>query len=183
MSWLALRNFTIFGFFSLPIIAGNIKNIVFDRAKIIVLAVIIFFFLSINHRLVIKDNLNNFGLGLMPGNNASAEFFKKQNIQGPILNNYDIGGYLIYHLFPREKVFVDNRPESYPASFFENIYIPLQDNEEKWKEENANYKFNAIFFAYHDATPWAQKFLINRASDPEWKLAFADNYAIIFLKK
>jgi len=58
------------------------------------------------------------GLGLAAGVNASARFFLDQEIRGPIFNNYDIGGYLIYHLFPGERVFVDNRPEAYPASFF-----------------------------------------------------------------
>lgn len=100
-------------------------------------------------------------------NNASAEFFKKENVQGPVFNNYDIGSYLIYYLFPQERVFVDNRPESYPASFFKEIYIPMQEKE---------YNFNAIFFSHCDYTPWGQKFLINRLNDKDWVPVFADQF-------
>jgi len=55
-------------------------------------------------------------------------FFKENNLQGPIFNNYDIGGYLIFNLFPQEKVFVDNRPETYSSEFFQEDYIPMQED-------------------------------------------------------
>ena len=63
------------------------------------------------------------GLGIVPGLNDAAEFFKREKISGPIFNNADIGGYLIFHLSPSHKVFVDNRMEAYPEDFLkENIY-------------------------------------------------------------
>jgi len=96
---------------------------------------------------------NNFGFGLKKDVNLSAEFFKKEKIQAPIFNNYDIGGYLIYHLFPEEKVFVDNRPEAYPASFFEKIYVSMQNDEKIWRKKDEIYNFNVIFFFYRDYTP------------------------------
>ncbi|MFN3966251.1 MAG: hypothetical protein ACK4JE_00935, partial [Endomicrobiia bacterium] len=114
--------------------------------------------------------------------NESAEFFNEKNLKGPIFNNYDIGGYLIFHLFPKEKVFVDNRPEAYPSSFFEKEYISMQENEEIWHELNEKYNFNVIFFYRHDLTPWAQKFLISRIDDPQWAPIFVDQYSIIFLR-
>ena len=40
-----------------------------------------------------------FGFNLEKNINSSAEFFKNTKISGPIFNNYDIGGYLIYHLY------------------------------------------------------------------------------------
>jgi hypothetical protein len=62
------------------------------------------------------------GIGLLPGNEKSAEFFKEHNLQGTIYNDYDIGSFIDLELGPG-KVFVDNRPEAYPASFFSDIYI------------------------------------------------------------
>jgi len=56
------------------------------------------------------------GLGLLSGSNRSALFFKQAKLRGPIFNNYDIGSYLIFHLFPNHRVFIDNRPEAYSAS-------------------------------------------------------------------
>ncbi len=125
----------------------------------------------------------NWGIGLAPKVNASADFFKTQHLAGPIFSNYDIGGYLIFHLYPQEKVFVDNRPETYPKSFFQDEYIPMQNDKTVWEKEMVKWNFNVIYFYRHDLTPWAQQFLITRISDPLWTPVFVDDYAIIFLKR
>ncbi len=78
---------------------------------------------------------------------------------------------------------MDNRPEAYPESFFEETYVPMQEKEENWQKELKKYNFNAIFFYRNDLTPWAQNFLINRVSDPDWAPVYVDNYNIIFLMR
>ncbi|MFC1613282.1 hypothetical protein ACFL23_03030 [Patescibacteria group bacterium] len=80
-------------------------------------------------------------------------------------------------------MFVDNRPEAYSTSFLQEIYIPMQNNPEIWEKQNSIYQFNAIFFSHRDATPWGQQFLINIVNDPLWAPVFADQYAIILLKR
>ncbi len=124
-----------------------------------------------------------FTLGLLEKTNGAAEFFIRENLRGPIFNNYDIGGYLIYHLYPRERVFVDNRPEAYPVSFFEDTYIPMQESDEKWRETDGRFRFNTVIFYRRDLTPWAQKFMIARIQDAAWAPVYVDDYAIIFLKR
>lgn len=183
MAWLQIRNFTIFGLFALPIVAGNIgartKLLKFDLAVLLIIFVI-----------TISGNLDRFfpywrefGVGLEKDNDAAANFFKARDLKGPIFNNYDIGSYLIYHLYPQEKVFVDNRPEAYSTAFFKNLYVPMQESEERWREADERFGFQAIIFSYHDATPWGQNFLVNRSRDPQWQAAFADGNVVIFLKK
>jgi hypothetical protein len=121
--------------------------------------------------------------GLKPGVERSAEFFKSTGLKGPVFNNYDIGGYFIYHLFPQERPFVDNRPEAYPASFFKDIYGPMQADEKRWNEQLAKYGFQVIYFYRHDMTPDAQPFLIRRVRDPQWAPVFVDDYTIIFARR
>lgn len=123
------------------------------------------------------------GLGLEKGVLASADFFRTNHIQGPVFNNYDIGGYLIYNFYPQSKVFVDNRPEAYPASFFKEVYVPAQEDEGAWKAVETRYSFNAVFFYRHDMTPWGQPFLIRRLADPEWAPVFVDDFALILVKR
>ena len=183
MACFAIRNFTLFGLFAFLSICINLK-LILDKIKFkenVKEVLIIISLLSI----VLFGVFNNFdyfkreiGIGLLGGNNNAAEFFKENDLKGPIFNNYDIGGYLIYHLYP-EKVFVDNRPEAYPVSFFTEEYIPMQENDNVF----INYDFNAIFFYYHDFTPWAQEFLIRKVDDSNWAPVFADSYSIIFLKR
>ncbi len=124
----------------------------------------------------------NTGIGLRENTNQSARFFKQNNLKGPIFNNYDIGGYLIYHLYPEHKIFVDNRPEAYSINFFQETYIKMQEDEEKWIEEDKEKNFQTIYFYRHDATPWGQPFLIERIKDPEWVPVFIDTYTIILVK-
>jgi hypothetical protein len=123
-----------------------------------------------------------FGIGVPPTLNASAQFFKDAELSGPVFNNYDIGGFLIYHLYPDEKVFVDNRPESYSVDFFRNTYIPMQEDETVWEEVDTTHNFKVIYFFRHDRTPWAQPFLIERIKDPQWIPVFVDAYTIILVK-
>jgi len=190
MAWRAVRNFTLFGYLALPLAAANLTLLFPQRRErngryyfgVIIISLLLFSAIILINP-AYWDARKNPGLGLMPGVKRSAAFFREQNIEGPILNNYDNGGYLIYYLYPRPRVFVDNRPEAYPASFFQNLYVPLQENEEVWKKKNEEYRFNVIFFYRHDLTPWAQSFLARRVNDPDWAPVYVDDYHIIFLKR
>lgn len=206
MAWKMVRNITLFSLFSLPIIAYNFESIkkdfpgklnLFINGKRLIIKlsnnyrqlillifslIILTYYFSTNQFHKFKY-WREFGFGLETGNNASADFFNSNNLHGPIYNNYDDGGYLIFHLFPKEKVFVDNRPEAYPASFFKNEYIPSQDDEQKWFELDKKYNFNTIFFSYNDLTPWGQKYIKNRVNDPLWALVFMDKDIVILLKR
>lgn len=189
-AWMAIRNFTIFGLFALPIITENLslafkfksENEILDKFILGLVTLVLVLTLSRNIT-VIYPYLQEFGWGQAPENSLAADFFKETKITGPIFNNYDIGSYLIFYFFPKERVFVDNRPEAYSVSFFRDHYIPMQEDEHKWQEEDQKFKFNAIIFSYRDATPWGQNFLIKRVQDPQWAAVFADQQVIIFLKR
>lgn len=124
----------------------------------------------------------NIGLGLAPGSNMSAQFFKQANLSGPIFNNYDIGGYLIYNLFPNQKVFLDNRPESYSSDFIKNEYIAANEKEDDWQKISEKYGFETIFYYRLDATNWAASFLNRRIQDENWVPVYVDSMVLIFVK-
>lgn len=191
MAWLQVRNLALFGFFALPLTAVGITRVFGEMerryhrelaAGAVALLVLVLFIAFSGDVQKFFPHWREFGLGLEEGDSAAAEFFKREHLTGPILNNYDIGGYLIFHLFPSERVFVDNRPEAYSESFLQETYIQLQESEETWKEALEHYEFNVIFFSHRDATPWGQSFLIARVSDPDWAPVFVDRQVIIFLR-
>ncbi len=123
------------------------------------------------------------GFGLVKGNSQAGEFFKAERLKGPIFNNYDIGGYLIFYLSPHERLFVDNRVEAFPADFFKKIYVPMQIHDEVWKILDHQIDFNVIFFARVDQTPWSYDFITRRFEDPSWAVVFIDDNAVILLKR
>ncbi len=124
---------------------------------------------------------SDFGVGLLPNVERSAQFFKQQHLSGPIFNNYDVGGYLVYQLFPEQQVFVDNRPEAYSRSFFTD-YIEAQEDEKMWQKLDQQYHFESIFFYRHDYTSWAQPFLIRKIQDKNWVPVYVDDYVLILVR-
>jgi hypothetical protein len=122
------------------------------------------------------------GLGLTPQSMDAIDFFISNNLKGPIFNDYDIGEYLIYGLYPKEKVFTDGRPEAYPPEFFKQMYSGTLKYESAWQQELQKYQFNTIIFEENDVNPQAMQFIANRVADSTWSLVFADKYAIIFLR-
>ncbi|MEK9180920.1 MAG: tetratricopeptide repeat protein [Patescibacteria group bacterium] len=124
----------------------------------------------------------NPGIGLASGSMESAEFFQRQELRGPIFNNFDIGSYLIYNFSPREKVFVDNRSEGYSSQFFTKTYFPAIEDEDIWKQTLAKHQFNAIFFYLYDYGDFVPNFFWRRIRDPDWAMVYVDKYAIIFVR-
>jgi hypothetical protein len=122
------------------------------------------------------------GLELIPGIDDAAEFFKREKISGPIFNNYNIGSYLIFHLSPEYKVFVDGRMEAFPKDFFKQTYVPMQLSNDLWHAMDRRYRFNVIFYN-PESTPWGHNFIWDRYVDPSWALVFYSKEAIIFLKR
>jgi hypothetical protein len=124
----------------------------------------------------------NFGFSQAVGAEKAAAFFLRNNLKGPIFNNFDIGSYIAYRLYPKEKVFVDGRPEAYPASFFRQDYIPMQEDIKRFNELDKKYRFNTIFFTHTDQTPWAISFLQQIITHPAWRIIYLDETAIMLVK-
>jgi tetratricopeptide (TPR) repeat protein len=123
------------------------------------------------------------GIGLAPWSEEPAAFFKAQKLRGPIFNNADIGSYLVYALYPQEKVFADNRfADAYSASFFRDTLLTMQADEAAWREGLQEYNFNTIFFYHYDVTTNARDFLRRRMRDPAWSLVYADRLAVILVR-
>lgn len=122
------------------------------------------------------------GFGVPKGVGQAVDFFLENKLEGPIFNNFDIGSQLAYHLYPKEKVFVDGRPEAYPTSFFQDVYLPMHTDENIFDRFINLYKVNVIIFSHTDQTPWADVFLRRLMDDPNWKLIFLDDAAVILVK-
>lgn len=210
LAFMAVRGITMFALITLPVSAKMlehfIKRLKSSGIKTVSVATLALAILIITIGLLNDENLAQpsksklisyyspierydktplTSLGLIPGVSESARFFLETGMKGPIFNNYDIGGFLIFHLYGKEaKVFVDNRPEAYSVPFFKEIYIPMQETEETWREYSEKYNINVIWFYRHDNTPWAQPFLLRRVEDyKNWAPVFVDNYTIMFMKR
>jgi len=105
----------------------------------------------------------------------AVEFIRRTALQGPMLNEYGFGGFLIWAL-PEQKVFIDGRGDIYD-------WTGVFGEAARWAmiEENPmllldKYKIN--FCLLRRTAPMAQvlPFL------PGWKKAYSDDLAVIFVR-
>ncbi|MFA5942087.1 MAG: hypothetical protein WC798_00205 [Candidatus Paceibacterota bacterium] len=193
MGWFAIRDFPLFGLVGVAATVTNIEIIRehgVGRFKFLtkeMLAFPLFFLLAMAGMVLalglVVQRSSDFGIGVKEGAHDAIEFFKANEIKGPLFNNYDSGGYAIFGLFPGEKVFFDNRPEAYTKRFVDGEYIAAMENPALFKELEKTYAFNAILFYYRDYTPWGQAFITTKVFDPEWAPVYLDTDMIILLKR
>ena len=179
---IAERNFPLFVFGTFIAFTHALSSIKFAPSKLAKNVIAIVFVVIIFWQIKDVAQTRGFGFGLQTGARYAADFFLKNNLKGPIFNNFDIGSYLEYRLYPKERVFVDGRPEAYPVSFFQDVYIPMQIDKTKFDLISEKYNINTIFFAHTDFTPWADAFFSHIFQNEKWKIVYLDDFVIIFVK-
>ncbi|MFZ2523615.1 MAG: tetratricopeptide repeat protein [Minisyncoccia bacterium] len=124
-----------------------------------------------------------FGSGLVDVANDSINFFNDNNLKGPIFNDSDSGSYLIYNLYPKYKVFADNRfGDAYSVEYGKNTYLPVFNDEGAWLEVSKKYDFQTIFLYQYGAGGEVRNFIWRRFRDPAWVLVYVDRYNVIFVR-
>jgi len=167
----------------LPQIVQVLKQLVGKKYTVILTNYVLFILcLVILSQLAKTIPQKGFGFGVDERGNSAATFLLKNKLQEPLYNNFDVGSYLSYRIYPRQ-VFVDGRPEAYPKTFFEKTYLPMQKDPKIFKEVAKQYQFKTLFISHWDQTPWKNKLLINLLYDQHYALVYLDDYALIIVKK
>ena len=185
MAMLAVRHITLWGIAAVPVFCLAIRALLqkFPTWKqtflisgvVLAVACTGLQLWHLSHRWIV--------LGLEPTANNAAHFIKSHEIHGPFFNNFDIGGYMVYHFFPQERPFVYNMPEAHPSDFWRSVYIPMMQDNVVWQEQLSKYDFNAIVLFHGDRTGWGQEFLVARLQDPQWAPVFVDRSIIVLVRR
>jgi len=166
----------------LPASPFEIKNIL-NRTTLLSLLLFLFFFINISYfNIRYGAGFTWFGTGLdnfVPVKEVS--FLKKYHPEGPIFNDYVIGGYLVWALYPDYKVFIDPRcspfrNQTFPDYMaFTNVRVTGKDIErfrEKYPFKIAVLHYRQIVLIYD--------FL--RAGG-DWRLLYFEQNAAILIHK
>lgn len=185
----AVRNFPLFVFATLIPASRALSQLVAllprpqsERSKTLSTAILTIGFLLLVLWQMSIISTKPRGYGVYEDGKQAITFFEEQRLKGPIFNNFDIGSYIESRLYPRERVFIDGRPEAYPASFIQNVYIPMQQDMRLFQKVAQQYKFNTIIFSHTDQTPWAEQFLKEIVRNPDWVSIYLDPMMIILVK-
>jgi tetratricopeptide (TPR) repeat protein len=106
--------------------------------------------------------------------------FLRQVQPARLYNDFNLGGYFLWKLFPEQKVFIDSRLELYGDEFY-SYNIRLARRLDVWERESERWGFDAVALA--DRSDWADPLADKLLFDPRWRLAFVDSGGMVFLRK
>jgi hypothetical protein len=114
----------------------------------------------------------HFGARRMPVDAVS--FVAHSGVHGPVLSPDYWGGYLIYRLYPRNKVVIDDRHDFYGEPFLSS-YLTMMHVEPGW-EDFLKWRSSCLVLPRSAALSAAL------SKTPEWKPVYSDDVAIVFLR-
>ncbi len=112
---------------------------------------------------VVKLNAFNYNVPWRYFGKNAIEFVKKNNIKGNMYNSYELGGPIIFMLYPEYKVFIDGRIDVYGKNIVDDYYDIRYGN--NW--QNLIKKYNISFF------------IIDNKADIG-KILLKENYSLLF---
>jgi hypothetical protein len=172
-----------FVFFFLMIFRLKLKDMP-GKAAVFSLLIFVFFFISISFFTIrYRAGDNWFGSGVE--SNApveEVEFLKKAKLQGPIFNDYLIGGYLTWALYPDYKVFIDPRGGPYRNQVLSDYmeFTRKELTKEDIDKFNNKYPFKIAILHYSE-TPLIFRML--SASRGDWRLLYFGSNAAVMIHK
>lgn len=106
---------------------------------------------------------------------AAAEFINSNNITQPIYNEYHWGGYLIWKLYPRYRVFIDGRADVYGDQVIEQFF-KIHDGEGDWRRLLDHYGVHSVVVAPNTAIATLLR------EEKDWQKVFEDPDSVIFTR-
>ena len=105
----------------------------------------------------------------------AVNYLEKQELKGPVLSPDYWGGYLIYRLYPKSRVVVDDRHDLYGEEFFKS-YLKMIRIEPGWEEFLRMHESSCVLLPRDSA-------LASIMSETKgWKQIYADDVAIAFVR-
>jgi hypothetical protein len=182
MSLYAVRNIPMFVFGTFISMTGIVRNAVGSFSKKSMQIIFFTALLTVIPAIRWNFEVHGFGFGVIDAAQESVDFIKNNHLTGPIYNNYNIGNYLEYRIYPWQQVFVDGNPEEYPGEFFSKIYYPMEQSFTNFTSVSDKYNFNLVYYDHVNQATDANPVLSGLMASPHWKLIYLNNRIVIFIK-
>ena len=106
----------------------------------------------------------------------AVEYMRSHPVPSPMFNDYDFGGYLLWALAPKHKVFIDGRVDLYEETGVLQDYMTIDEIKPATLGVLSNYGIKSCMVAPEGALATLLSAL------PEWKRVYADNVAAIYVR-
>ena len=104
----------------------------------------------------------------------AVSFVAERGVRGPVLSPDYWGGYLIYRLYPHNKVVIDDRHDFYGEPFLMS-YLTMMHVESGW-EDFVRWRSSCLVL------PRSGALSVVLSKTPEWKPVYSDDLAIVFVR-
>jgi len=137
---------------------------------------------------IARGNFFELGANNWKWPSGAADFLLSHRITAPMFNTYEHGGYLIWRLWPQERVFIDGRSLS-ESNFLTYARILYNHDESDGKSAQQlldQYGIQVIVMNTFEYSTGAVYMLAPALADPaqkEWKLVYAGPEAVVFMRQ
>lgn len=108
------------------------------------------------------------------------DFYEMHTPPGRMCNTYGGGGYLLYHLYPKTKVYIDGRLDVYPTQVWLD-YLAIDEGRMTVQDFCARYGTNHFFIESKGAEGEPRHLAARLARMPDWALVYFDDDYSIFV--
>jgi hypothetical protein len=106
---------------------------------------------------------------------AAVDYLAKEDVQGPLVSPDDWGGYLIYRLYPRVRMVIDDRHDFYGEQFLKS-YLKMVNAEPGWQDFLQQSRAHCVVVLKDSA-------LANLLEETAgWKAIYSDEVATVFVR-
>jgi hypothetical protein len=107
---------------------------------------------------------------------AAVDFLQKENLPGALYNAYGWGGYLIWRLYPAQRVFIDGRADVYGDAFIEDVFLKAYRGGADWRAPLEQSAVRVVLI--EPGAPLA----VQLAREREWRKVYEDSQAVIYAR-
>jgi hypothetical protein len=107
------------------------------------------------------------------------EFIKRYHLPGPVFNDYLLGGYMMWTMYPEYKVWIDPRSGPYIKEVLPDwLTVTGNLNEANFKYLTTKYPFKIALIGM-----WRSDVIFWFLKSPDWKLIYFDKCAAVLINK
>jgi len=106
----------------------------------------------------------------------TVEFIEMNHLQCRILNEDAMGGYLIWTLYPKLKVFIDQRADTLYDEKIYKDHSAIRWGEKPWEEIFSKYEFDTVLWLRD------HEMYEKLSRDPGWKVLYSSAFYTLFVK-
>lgn len=124
----------------------------------------------VNAAALARTERNNFPVGAI-------HYLTKHRLPPRVYASYSWGGYLLWHLFPRYRDYMDSRADTLFNNRILRDYVTMYDAAPGWRSSMRRYGIQDVLIEPN--APLAQLL----ALDPHWRLAYRDRESVLYTRR